>query len=161
MERPRKHSRWSSSAGKQRVDLWWEVMQCDQFIGNGYPALQHLSSNPGGPPPFATVGQAQLQSLSTLKPQWKRWKKAPKEDTHAANKTLLGVFNKNITTMRHLRVTLKILQPQGEQGSSNNAYQEIVSPVQSCLQHLLVDSSTDKQRWCYGQDHGRYSGAHT
>jgi transcriptional activator SPT7 len=104
-ERPRKRSRRLSSAGKRRVDLWWEVMQCDQFIGNGYPTLQHSSSNPGGPPPFATVGQAQPQSLSTSKPRRKRRKKAPKEEYHAANKTLLGLINKNITTMRHLRVT--------------------------------------------------------
>ena len=77
-------------------------MQCDQFTGNGYPTLQHSSSNPGGPPPFAT---AQQQGASTSKPRRKRRKKAPKEDSHAANNTLLGQINKNITTMRHLRVT--------------------------------------------------------
>lgn len=84
--------------------MWWEVMQCDQFIGNGYPALQHSSSNPGDPPPFAAFGQGQAQILPTWKPRRKRRKKAPKEDSHAANKTLLGQINKNITTMRHLRV---------------------------------------------------------
>ena len=80
-------------------------MQCDQFIGNGYPALQQSSSNPDCPPPFATVGQGQTQTLPTWKPRRKRRKKAPKEDFHAANKTLLGLINKNLTTMRHLRVT--------------------------------------------------------
>lgn len=80
-------------------------MQSDQFIGNGYPALQHSSSNPDSPPPFASVGQGQTQILPAWKPRRKRRKKAPKEDSHAANKTLLGLINKNITTMRHLRVT--------------------------------------------------------
>ena len=80
-------------------------MQCDQFIGNGYPTLQHSSSNPGDPLPFSTVGQGQTQTLPTSKSRRKRRKKAPKEDSHAANKTLLGLINKNITTMRHLRVT--------------------------------------------------------
>jgi len=78
-------------------------MQCDQFIGNGFPALQHSSSNPGSPPPFTAAGQA--GTLGTSKPRRKRRKKAPKEDSHAANKTLLGLINKNLTTMRHLRVT--------------------------------------------------------
>lgn len=80
-------------------------MQCDQFIGNGYPALQHSSSNPGSPPPFTTVGQTHPQSLPMSKSRRKRRKKAPKEDSHATNKTLLGLINKNLTTMRHLRVT--------------------------------------------------------
>ncbi|KAF9783848.1 hypothetical protein BJ322DRAFT_1007972 [Thelephora terrestris] len=105
-ERPRKRSRRSSSsAGKQRVDLWWEVMQCDQFVGSGYPALRYSSSNPDGPPPFATAAQAHVQTLQTSNPRRKRRKKVPKEDSHAANKTLLGLINKNITTVRHLRVT--------------------------------------------------------
>jgi len=80
-------------------------MQCDQFIGNGYPALHHSSSNPDNPPPFATVGQAPTQNLPTWKPRRKRRKKVPKEDPRAASGTLLGLINKNITTMRHLRVT--------------------------------------------------------
>jgi transcriptional activator SPT7 len=80
-------------------------MQCDQFIGNGYPALRHPSSNPDAPPPFATAGQAQAQTLPMPKPRRKRRKKAPREDPRAANETLLGLINKNITTMRHLRVT--------------------------------------------------------
>ena len=80
-------------------------MQIDQFIGNGYPALRHSSSNPDGPPPFATTVQPPTQGLSRSKPRRKRRKKAPKEETHAATKTLLGLMNKNITTMRHLRVT--------------------------------------------------------
>lgn len=80
-------------------------MQCDQFIGSGYPTLRHSSSNPDGPPPFATAGQTHPQTMPTSKPRRKRRKKAPKEDSHAANKTLLGLINKNITTMRHLRVT--------------------------------------------------------
>ena len=105
MERPRKRSRRSSSVGNRRVDLWWEVMQCDQSIGEGYPALQHPSSNPGSSPPFATAGQIQPQSLATSKPRWKRRKKVQKEDTHTAAKALLGLINKNITTIRNLRVT--------------------------------------------------------
>lgn len=80
-------------------------MQCDQFIGNGYPTLCHSSSNLDGSPPFATAGQLQRETLPTSKPRLKRRKKVPKEDSHAANKTLLGLINKNITTMRHLRVT--------------------------------------------------------
>ena len=80
-------------------------MQCDQFIGNGYPTLQHSSSNPDDPPPFTTVEDGQAQTLPAWKPRRKRRKKAPKEDYHAANKTLLGLINKNLTTMRHLRVT--------------------------------------------------------
>jgi transcriptional activator SPT7 len=43
--------------------------------------------------------------LPASKPRRKRRKKAPKEDPRAADKTLLGLINKNITTMRHLRVT--------------------------------------------------------
>ena len=72
-------------------------MQCDQFIGNGYPALQHSSSNPGGPPRLVTVGQELPQTLSTPRPRRKRRKKAPKEDSHTASRTL-GLINKNITT---------------------------------------------------------------
>lgn len=105
-ERPRKRSRRSSSsAGKRRVDLWWEAMQCDQLIGNGYPTLRHPSSNPENPPPFATAGQTQTQTMLKSKSRRKRRKKVPEEDSHAANKTLLGLMNKNITTMRRLRVT--------------------------------------------------------
>ena len=80
-------------------------MQCDQLIGNGYPTLRHSSSNPGAPPPFATARQTQAGTLPIQKPRRKRRKKVPKEDSHAANKTLLGLINKNITTMRQLRVT--------------------------------------------------------
>jgi transcriptional activator SPT7 len=80
-------------------------MQCDQLIGNGYPALRYSSSNPDGPPPFAAAGQPQTETTSRSKPRRKRRKNVPKEDPHAANKTLLGLINKNITTMRHLRVT--------------------------------------------------------
>jgi hypothetical protein len=94
-----------SANGKRRTELWWEVMQCDQFIGGGYPALQHPSSNQDGSPPFATGGQSQTRTLLTLKPRRKRRKKIPKEDPHAVNKKLLGLMNKNITTMRHLLVT--------------------------------------------------------
>ena len=80
-------------------------MQCDQLIGNGYPTLRHSSSNPDGPPHFATAGQTQTETLPTSKPRRKRRKKTPKEDFHAANNTILGLMNKNITIMRHLRVT--------------------------------------------------------
>ena len=127
-ERPRKRSRRSSSAGKRRADLWWEVMQCDQFVGNGYPTLQHSSSNPDGAPSFSTVGQAQSQGLSTSRPRRKRRKKAPKEDSHAANNTLLGLINKNITTMRHLRVTHSKFSSLKESKDAANEENELALP---------------------------------
>ena len=103
-------------------------MQCDQFIGNGYPALQHSSSNPGSPPPFATAGQAQPQTLQTSKPRRKRRKKAPKEDSRAANETLLGLMNKNITTMRHLRVTHSKFSSLKESKETANEEGELALP---------------------------------
>jgi len=105
----RKRSRWSSSAGKRRVDLWWEVMQCDQFVGNGYPTLQRSPSDHGAPP-FATLVR-HSQDQSTSRPRRKRRKEPSKENSHPSNKMILGPINKNIT-MRHFRVILQILQPQ-------------------------------------------------
>jgi len=49
-------------------------------------------------------------------------------DSHAANNTFLGLIDKNITTMRHLRVTHSKFSSLKEGGEAVNEEGELVFP---------------------------------
>jgi transcriptional activator SPT7 len=98
--RPRKRTRRSSSIScpKHRVELWWDVIQSDQLLGNGLPVIRHSTSEPTP----SSSSSPQTKDPPPHNPITKRKKRKKVTDPQSA-KTLLSVMNNNIRTMHRLR----------------------------------------------------------
>ncbi|KAJ6579927.1 hypothetical protein DFH09DRAFT_979251 [Mycena vulgaris] len=93
-DRPRKRPRQDADP-----HLWWAAVTSDALLANGLPTLPHAASAPAAPPPPPTRRRKRKKATTAVGADGNTGKGKEKE------KTLLGLMNGNIRTMRRLRHT--------------------------------------------------------
>lgn len=88
---------------KDTVELWWDAVHSDDLLANGLPGIRYRSSRDlePNPPKPARIPKTPKKFKSPLKS--KRRKKP--SSSPSSPKSLLGLMNNNIRTMKRVRST--------------------------------------------------------